>query len=158
MPGRVVGKTKDKNGKDGYVLTLQTREQHIRRERATSNICSNESLCAIASAVYLSYMGPHGMASVAKTCFDRAEYAKKKIAQIGGYSLLSNSFTFKEFCLKMPLPAKKINNILKKKKIMGGYDLSIDYPDMKNTALFCFTEMTSIEDIDKLACALNITA
>jgi len=155
VPGRIVGQTTDHGGKRGFVLTLQTREQHIRREKATSNICSNEALAALAAAVYLAAMGKKGLKRAAEICAERADHAKKLIASLKGFSVLFDGPGFKEFCVRGPKPAAEINAALEKNGIIGGLDLEKDYPELKNTALLCFTEMTSKQDIDKLISALK---
>ncbi len=155
MPGRVVGKTTDHSGNAGFTLTLQTREQHIRREKATSNICSNEALCALAAAVYMSAMGKKGMQDVSKTCLEHAEYAKGLIAKLPGFSIAFAAPSYKEFVVKLPQSAQEVNKKLFQKDIIGGFDLSRYYPEMKNMMLFAFTEMNLKEDIEKLVAALQ---
>ena len=151
MPGRIAGKTTDHNGREGYVLTMQTREQHIRRERATSNICSNEALVALAASVYLSFLGDDGLKSIAKDCYNKSNYLKEKISKIPGYSIAFNSDSFKEFAVKVPIVPKTINAKLFKKGIIGGLDLGGFYPELKDHMLFCVTEVVSKEEIDNLA-------
>lgn len=132
IPGRVVGQTVDADGKRGFCLTLQTREQHIRRERATSNICSNEALAALAATVYLSVMGKQGLRKVAELCLQKANYLKKKL----GKKVVFSSPTFKEFVVKT------------NKKV--GLDLGRFYPDLKGARLICVTELAKKPDLDKL--------
>ena len=151
LPGRVVGETTDTQGRRGFVLTLQTREQHIRRERATSNICSNEALNALQAVVYLSYMGKQGLRKAAELCLRKAAYAKEKISKIKGYSVPFSSPTFKEFVIKCPRPVQKINKALFDDGIIGGLDLSAFYPKMKDHMLLSFTELSKKVDIDLLA-------
>lgn len=151
LPGRVVGATVDASGRRGFVLTLQTREQHIRREKATSNICSNEAQNALAAAIYLSYMGKQGLRRVAELCIEKAAYAKDRISKIKGFSLPQSSRTFLEFVARCPSPVEGINKALLKDGIIGGLDLSKFYPDMKGLMLLSFTELTKKEDIDLLA-------
>ncbi|MCX5749852.1 MAG: aminomethyl-transferring glycine dehydrogenase subunit GcvPA [Candidatus Saganbacteria bacterium] len=155
LPGRIVGMTEDHDGKRGFVLTLQTREQHIRREKATSNICSNEALAALAAAVYLAAMGKKGIKLAGRICFERAGLAKKRIASLPGFSLCHSGHTFKEFCVKYPRSAAEVNYLLAGRSITGGLDLGKYYPEMKNSSLLCCTEKTSEKDIEKLVLALK---
>jgi glycine dehydrogenase subunit 1 len=149
MPGRIVGKTVDARGERGFVLTLQTREQHIRRERATSNICSNEALCGLAAAVYLSWLGPAGLKRVAELCLERAVYAEKKLSTLENFSVLKEGPFFNEIVLQTS-NAGKIQKELLKKKIFAGVDLGKFYPELKNCLLLAFTEMNSFGQIDRL--------
>jgi glycine dehydrogenase subunit 1 len=152
MPSRLSGRTVDKNGKTGYVLTLQTREQHIRRERATSNICTNEALYALACTIYLAAMGKQGMRQVAELCYHKAHYAAAQIGELPGYSLpISGSF-FQEFVVQCPTSPTEINKKLMERNILGGLDVSEKVP---NGMLLCVTEMNSKEDIDALVAALS---
>ncbi|MBE0431547.1 MAG: aminomethyl-transferring glycine dehydrogenase subunit GcvPA [Dehalococcoidia bacterium] len=152
MPGRIVGKTVDVDGNAGYVMTLVTREQYIRRERATSNICTSESLMALAAAVYLAALGKRGLRHVAELCYHKAHYAARAIGKLKGYSLVFPQPFFKEFAVRCPLPPSEINHALFKKKIIGGLDIS----DLgENTMLFCVTEMNTRQDIDRLVKTLG---
>ena len=119
VPGRIVGETVDKNGKRGYTLTLQAREQHIRRDKASSNICSNEALCALAATVYLTAMGKTGLKAVANQCLQKTNYAKSKLSKLVAFKAPS----FKEFMIKTNKPIKEISKKLLKNNIVGGLDL-----------------------------------
>ena len=150
IPGRIVGETVDAEEKRGFVLTLQTREQHIRRERATSNICSNEALAALAATVYLALMGKTGLRNVAELCLQKANYLKTQLAKINGVSIPFAAPTFKEFAVKLPMSCAEFNKKLMKEKIIGGLDLERFYPELKNHMLLCTTELTRKEDMDGL--------
>lgn len=154
--GRIVGETVDTDGKRGFVLTLSTREQHIRREKASSNICSNEALNALAAAIYMATMGKQGLRTVAELCYHRSHYAADQIAELDGYQVVSSGPFFKEFVVRCPLPVALINEyLLDDYGIVGGYDLGQDYPALANHMLVCVTELTNRADIDELAEALE---
>jgi glycine dehydrogenase subunit 1 len=147
MPGRIVGKTVDVEGKPGFVMTLVTREQYIRRERATSNICTSEALMALAAAVYLATLGRRGLRQVAELCYHKAHYAAGKVTELKGYSLVFSKPFFKEFAVRCPVAPSRINQALFNEGIIGGLDIShvID-----NAMLLCVTEMNTKQEIDKL--------
>jgi len=153
MPGRIVGKTVDAEGKPGYVMTLVTREQYVRRERATSNICTSEALMALAAAVYLATLGKRGLRQVAELCYHKAHYAAEAIGKLKGYSLAFQQPFFKEFVIRCPVAPCKINDALFKEGIIGGLDIShiID-----NGMLLCVTEVNTKQDIDRLVEILSV--
>jgi glycine dehydrogenase subunit 1 len=155
MPGRLVGETMDLEGKRGFVLTLATREQHIRRERATSNICTNEGLCALMATVFLSCLGKRGLRELALMNLSKTEYAKKLASQIRGCELLFSAPTFNEFVLKIHGDPEKVLERLKEKKILGGIRLGRFYPEMNHHLLITVTEMNTKEEIDRWAEALK---
>ncbi len=150
MPGRVVGETVDKEGKRGFVLTLQTREQHIRREKATSNICTNQALNALAATVYLSLLGKKGIREVALQCLHKAHYLYDKLLETGYFTPVFSGPFFKEFAVKSTVPIELLNNRLLERGIIGGYDLGKAYPDIKNGWLLAVTEKRTREEMDKL--------
>ncbi len=154
-PGRIAGETVDKDGKRGFVLTLQTREQHIRRERATSNICSNQALVALAAAVHMAALGPAGLREVAELSLQKAAYAREKITALSGFEPAFAGTHFKEFAVKLPGEVKRLNKILLEHKIIGGLDLSPFYPELGQSALFCVTETRTRAQIDALVEALE---
>ncbi len=159
MPSRLAGRTVDRHGRTGYTLTLQAREQHIRRERATSNICTNEALYALASTVYVAAMGKRGLRQVAELCYHKAHYAAARIAQLPGYSLPVDGTFFREFVVRCPRAPADINQRLLERNILGGLDVSsrpYSLPGSQgdNAMLVCVTEMNSREDIDSLVAAL----
>lgn len=150
MAGRLAGETVDNRGQRGYVLTLTAREQHIRREKATSNICTNQGLMALASSIYLSLMGKQGLREVAELCYQKAHYAANQIDILEGYQVWSEAPFFNEFVVQTPEPVEKINQFLLDRNILGGYDLSNSYPALQNHMLIAVTEMNSKREIDML--------
>jgi len=155
IAGRLVGETVDVDGKKGYVLTLSTREQHIRREKAISNICTNQGLMALAASVYISLVGKEGLREVANLCYQKAHYATNQISSLSGYSLWSDVPFFHEFVIECPQSAAEINAFLLENDIIGGYDLSQDFPNLENCVLFAVTEMNTKEQIDDLVSVLG---
>lgn len=148
IPGRLAGATVDQTGERGFVLTLQAREQHIRREKATSNICSNEALCALAAAVYLVSLGKN-LTKLAKLNVYKAQYMKKQLLSLGGWEPVFTGPVYNEFVLRCPDPSA-INRRLGGAGIVGGYELAKDYPEMQNTILLCATELLRKEDLDNV--------
>lgn len=155
MPGRIVGQTLDRDGRRGFVLTLQAREQHIRREKAYSNICSNQGLCAITAAIYVSAMGKEGLCQVAQACVQKAHYAAQRISTLPGYSLSYSGHFFHEFVVDLPRSAAEVNRILLANKMIGGLDLGTVDIAMANQMLFCVTESRTVAEIDALVAVLE---
>ena len=155
MAGRLVGETVDNRGQRAYVLTLTAREQHIKRERATSNICTNQGLIALGTAVYLSLLGKSGLRQVAELCYQKAHYAAAQLSQIDGMGLCFTEPFFHEFALCVNRPVEEVNAHLLEHGILGGYDLGQDYPALKDHMLVAVTEMNSKEDIDTLVQVLS---
>jgi len=158
MAGRLVGETMDNRGQRSYVLTLTAREQHIKRERATSNICSNQGLLALGAAVYMSVLGKSGLQEVANLCYQKAHYAAEELSKIDGFGLCFTEPFFHEFALCCPKPIEEINEHLLEHGILGGYDLGKDYPALKDHMLIAVTEMNTKEEIDTLVEVLKEVA
>jgi glycine cleavage system P protein (glycine dehydrogenase) subunit 1 len=152
MPGRIVGETTDIEGQRGYVLTLQTREQHIRREKATHNITTNQTLLALAGLIYLSWLGPQGIRELGETCMSLGEHAKERL---GLPSLFPDQTTFKEFAVRVGRNAKEVVQAARTKGVHPGYALGRDYQGMEDALLVCVTEKRTPEDIDRLAQVLG---
>lgn len=160
MPGRIIGATATVDGsRQGFCMVLQTREQHIRREKATSNICSNEALCAVASAVYMALLGPEGMRELGETIMLKANYAMRLLSKIDGVKApVFKSTHFKEFTVNFDesgLSVKEINKRLLRRRIHGGKDVSKEFPELGETALYCVTEIHSKNEINRLARAVE---
>lgn len=148
MPGRIVGQTVDKEGRRGFVLTLQTREQHIRREKATSNICSNQGLNALAAAMYMTLLGKEGLREVAELSAQKAHYTCEQLVKTGKFTKVFDKPFFKEFAVKSEKHISELNSKLLEEKFIGGYDLEKDYPALKGGWLICVTEKRTKDEID----------
>ena len=153
MPGRIVGETTDAAGERGYVLTLQTREQHIRREKATHNITTNETLLALAGLVYLSWLGPQGLREVGETCMALGEYAKERL---GLPLVFPEQPTFKEFAVRVGRPGHEAVRAARAQGVHPGYALGRDYAGLDDALLVAVTEKRTPEDIDRLAEVLTV--
>ena len=155
MPGRVSGMTKDLDGKRGFVMTLQAREQHIRREKATSNICTNEALAALAFTINVSWLGPAGMRKKAELCLNKSHYAAAQIDALPGFTVTSPGPYIKEFVVHCPAAVSSVNEHLLEQGVLGGYDLGRVRAELNHHMLVCVTELTTRQDMDSLVAALR---
>ena len=155
MPGRLAGQTTDTEGKRGFVLTLAAREQHIRREKATSNICTNQALCALAATVHLSLLGKEGLREMAHQNLSKARFALSELEKIPGVKRKFDAPFFNEFSIELPRSVRMVNAELLKEKIAGPLSLGSLYPELTKTALVCVTETTARAEIERFASALR---
>jgi len=155
MPGRLVGATEDREGRTGYVLTLATREQHIRREKATSNICTSEALIALIATIYMETLGKNGLREVALQNLRKAAYARERLAKVRGCGLKFSGPSFNEFVVQVKRKPADVLKGLLRKQILGGVDLSRYYPELSDCLLVCVTEQNSREEIEALAKAMG---
>ena len=155
MPGRICGQTTDKYGRRAFVLTFQTREQHIRREKANSNICSNQSLCALRALIYMSLIGDRGLKTIASQCRDKAQFAKERLFSVKGIEVMTSAPTFNEFTVKLPVNANAVIGRLIEKGIAAGFPLGRYYEDMENYLLVAVTEKRTKHEIIRFADAVE---
>jgi glycine dehydrogenase subunit 1 len=155
LPGRIAGQTVDVDGKRGFVLTLSTREQHIRRESATSNICTNQALCAVRATMFLETLGEKGLREWALQNVHKARYAQGELGRIKGVKLKFGGPVFNEFVLELGKDWAAVDMTLRAKGILGGYGLAREYPELKNSVLVCVTEMRGKDEIDRLVKAVE---
>jgi glycine dehydrogenase subunit 1 len=155
FPGRIAGETKDIDGKRGFVLTLSTREQHIRRERATSNICTNQALCALRATIFLETLGKEGLRELAFQNIQKANYALERLTHIKGVERKFGGSIFNEFVLDFSGDLNKIEHALRKKSVLAGLNIGEFYPELENCLLVCVTDIHRKEEIDLLAASLK---
>ncbi|NUL81324.1 MAG: aminomethyl-transferring glycine dehydrogenase subunit GcvPA [Armatimonadetes bacterium] len=156
IPGRIVGETTDVEGRRGFVMTLRAREQDIRREKATSNICTNEALCALAATIYMASLGKHGITAVAETCAQKAHYAAERLSSLPGCSMaFPDAKFFNEFALRLPIDPTVARDRLLEKSVLAGLPLGDYYPELRDCLLVAVTETRTREEIDRFASELG---